>query len=74
MRHRPPTIEEIGLPEYMHARVKEHNGYDYEDLDGWMKRGVNATNIAKLLGCSVPKASRLMSVWNKNNTKGSSNG
>lgn len=50
MKYRPPTIEEIGLKEYLNQTATTHNNSDYEEFVKRVELNEPSTIIARAFG------------------------
>lgn len=47
MRHKPKSIEDIGLDKYLNETKQSHGGWDFKDFKRMHESGLNVSNIAR---------------------------
>ena len=66
MRHKPPTLEEIGLQNYLESSKETHDGYGYSDfLIMWQDKKLNKSSIAKLFSVDRRTVARWIEAYQK---------
>lgn len=64
-KHRPKTLEEIGLDTYLDSTKEQHNGFDYSAFKRMYESGVNASNMARSFNVDRRTVAKWVIVYEK---------
>lgn len=65
MRHKPKSLEEIGLENYLDQTADIHNDFKYSDFKRMYDANLNSTNIARAFTVDRRTINKWITVYEK---------
>lgn len=67
MKYKPPSIQEIGLKEYLSRTSNQHMHFGYDAFVAMVEQDVNPTNIARAFNVDRRTVVKWLEVYKKEN-------